>query len=333
MAKVTAPGVDRPIKLLLIGDSSTGKTGGLASLAAAGYNVRILDLDNGSEIFWDLFCGPKPFYPTAGAEGLARVDVITCTDSYKSVAGSLIPSASRAWLKAVNLLDNWKDRESNFGPIKTWGPRDVLVIDSLTRLSTAAENFHLSMNNRLGKTRTQNEIRRDIGGAQALIEQMLRMLYDSEVKCNVIVISHITYVTDESAKAQGVDSEVQRDSMPSHGYPSAIGRALSPRIPQYFNSCLQVKVTGEGLGARHRLYTRSQGAVNLKTSAPGATLADYPLLTGLADYFKALRGGWTPDSPDPPPPAAVATLAGPAPQTVIATAPGAPVPLPPRATP
>ena len=34
-------------KMLLIGASGSGKTGALASLAAAGYKLRILDYDNG----------------------------------------------------------------------------------------------------------------------------------------------------------------------------------------------------------------------------------------------------------------------------------------------
>ena len=36
-------------KMLIIGDSGTGKTGSLTSLVAAGYKLRILDMDNGLE--------------------------------------------------------------------------------------------------------------------------------------------------------------------------------------------------------------------------------------------------------------------------------------------
>ena len=39
-------------KLLLMGDSKSGKTGALASLVLAGYKLRILDFDNGLEIYW-----------------------------------------------------------------------------------------------------------------------------------------------------------------------------------------------------------------------------------------------------------------------------------------
>ena len=35
------------VKLLLCGDSGSGKSGALASLVGAGYKLRILDMDNG----------------------------------------------------------------------------------------------------------------------------------------------------------------------------------------------------------------------------------------------------------------------------------------------
>ena len=37
-------------KLLLVGDSGSGKTASLATLANAGYKLRILDFDNGLDI-------------------------------------------------------------------------------------------------------------------------------------------------------------------------------------------------------------------------------------------------------------------------------------------
>ena len=37
-------------KLMIVGDSGSGKTASLASLANAGYNVRILDFDDGLDI-------------------------------------------------------------------------------------------------------------------------------------------------------------------------------------------------------------------------------------------------------------------------------------------
>lgn len=41
---------EKPIKMLVMGDTGTGKTGALASLANAGYKLHILDYDNGLDI-------------------------------------------------------------------------------------------------------------------------------------------------------------------------------------------------------------------------------------------------------------------------------------------
>ena len=50
------------IKALFMGHSGAGKTGALAALAAAGYNVRVLDLDKGVEILAGLAMDPDSPY-------------------------------------------------------------------------------------------------------------------------------------------------------------------------------------------------------------------------------------------------------------------------------
>ena len=55
------------------------------------------------------------------------------------------------------------------------------------------------------------------------------------------------------------------------------------------------KTVGQGAGTRHRIYTTSQGTVATKTTNPLRVAREYDLATGLADYFKAVRG--VPSSP------------------------------------
>lgn len=270
-------------KLLLIGDSGMGKTGALASLAAAGYRLRILDFDNGLDILRDYCSNPASQYVKLNPKIAENVHYRTLIDPMKSFGGKVYPPRAIAWQGAMAMLDHWKDGDTDLGKVETWGPQDVLVIDSMSNLSTAAFNFHLQMNGALGANRTQNEWRRDIGGAQSLIRSLLQMLYDSSIKCNVIVTSHITFVTEQGGNPQTDDAN------PSAGYPSAIGRALSPQIPRFFNTVLLVKTIGSGAGTRHRIYTKSQGLVGAKNSAPLKVLPEYALETGLADYFAALR--------------------------------------------
>lgn len=253
-------------KLLFIGDSGAGKTGALASLAGAGYNLRIVDLDNGLDVLANLLRDPKGPY---GAEALSHVDYETFTDKMKvGAGGKLIPSRATVWDRTIKLIDNWKTETSDYGPLHTWTPNDVLVIDSLTMLSNAALAYVLMLNNRLGGMVEQSHWY----AAQQLIESLIQMLYDENVKCNIIVNSHITYIGPENQE---------------RGYPSALGKALPPKLPRYFNTTLLAKTTN----GKREIFTKPQGVIEVKNTAPLKVKEKYPLETGLADYFRDVRGG------------------------------------------
>lgn len=272
-------------KMLFIGDSGSGKTGALASLAQAGYKLRILDLDSGLDVLSNLLRDPKSPY---GAEALKNVTYETITDPMKVVAGKLVPSRATVWQRAIQLLQHWRvakptvkgpdgkdlpvEYEYDFGPLVTWGEKDILVIDSLTMLSNAALNFVLSMNARLGQQPHQS----DWYTGQQMIESLLQMLYDENVRCNVILISHISYIGEENG--------------PQHGYPASLGKALSPKIGRYFNTCVMAKSSGAGANVQRKIITNSTQMVELKTSSPLNIKPEYPLSSGLAEIFTALRG-------------------------------------------
>jgi len=276
-------------KLLLIGDSGTGKTGALASLAVAGFNVRVLDLDNGLDVLKNLLMDPKSKYFQRDPKAVERVHFLTYTDPMKNVNGTLIPAKATVWQNSMKSLAHWKDEELDLGPITTWTPQDILVIDSLSNLSTAAMNFYLSMNGKLGATLTQNEWRRAIGSAQDILRKFLEMIYDKNVKCNVILISHMTFTNEMGERPGGDDAGASSSS----GYPSAIGRALSPHIPRYFNNMLVMKSIGSGQSVRREIHTVPQvvgnAVVAAKNTAPMKVKPSYPIENGLADYFKDLR--------------------------------------------
>lgn len=257
-------------KMLYIGNSGAGKTGSLASLASAGYNLRIVDLDNGLDVLKNLLTAGNTTYDKAAVE---RVQFITVTDPLRNVGGRLVPKQPTVWSRTVALLQNWVDPETkeSLGPISSWGPQDILVIDSLSMLSNAALQFVLGMNGRLG----QRPQLQDWGAGQDLIESLVQMLYDESVKCNVIITSHITFIGPE-------DNQV--------GYPNTLGKALPPKLGRYFNTVLMARSTGQGAGLRRKILTNTSGIVELKNTAPTKVKPEYPLETGLADYFAAVRG-------------------------------------------
>lgn len=267
-------------KMLLLGDSGSGKTGALCSLAGAGYNLRILDLDNGLDIVKNILTDPSnPFGPAAAS----RVSFITLTEKMKMVANKPVAVTANVWARTMNMLSNWTDGEEKLGPVSSWGPNDVLVIDSLSLLGVAALNQILSLNGRLGQPPWQS----DSGLAQSLLESLLQMLCSTEIKCNVIVLCHITMLGDSITNADG---KIINDVGVRKGYPNALGRSLPRRVGQYFNTALMVTSAGSGTSVRRNILTTTNGTIDLKNSHPLKVKPSYPQATGLADYFLAVRG-------------------------------------------
>lgn len=253
-------------KLLLIGDSGVGKTGALASLADAGYNLRIMDLDNGIDVVANMLRDASKYKP----EAIERVSFVTITDPMKSMGGKLVPKSATVWQRATKLLDKWQTDTEDFGPVSSWTPKDVLVIDSLTFISNAALNLVLAMNARLGQRPHQS----DWGDAQVLIEGLLSYLYDDSIKCNVVMTSHITFLGEEGSM---------------QGYPSTLGRALPPKVGRYFNNTLIMKSQGIGVNTKRKIFTNPAGAIAGKNSNPGKVKAEYDIANGLAEFFKDVR--------------------------------------------
>jgi GTPase SAR1 family protein len=253
-------------KLLFVGDSGAGKTGALASLAGAGFKIRILDLDNGVDVLRDLLSSGK-----YSKDAINNVEYVTITDPMKNVGGKFIPTKASVWQRVASMLSEWKDGETNLGSVSSWDNKTVLVIDSLTMLSDAALFYILAMNGRLGQQPHQS----DWDLAQNLIVNLLRLLYDESVKCNVIINCHIKIMGGKDG--------------PEHYYPNTLGKALPPKIGRYFNSILLAQSSGRGQNLKRQIFTTSQGTIECKNTAPSKVAQSYPLETGLADYFAAVR--------------------------------------------
>ena len=268
-------------KMLIVGDSGSGKTWSLASLASAGYNLRIMDLDNGIDILRSLLTDPKSIYDKSS---LDRVDFETITDPMTNRSGKLIPTKATVWQRIAGMLSNWKSTSADFGSIATWTPREVLVIDSLSMATNAAVNFGQAMNARLGQKMTWD----DIYSAQQLIEAFVQTLYDEGVRCQVIVMAHPDFIKDQN----GIE----------RGYPATVGNKLSPKLGRYFNNVIEAKSDGVGASRRRKLLTKGSGMMEVKTSNPGMVKAEYEIETGLAELFADLQG-------HQPPAAAAGTIA------------------------
>src|ERR1700690_2534917 len=88
-------------KLLLLGDAKSGKTTSLASLVAAGYKLRILDMDN-------LLDGLKERVMAECPEKAENVDFVTIRDKYKTgPLGPQIDGTAKAFIQEMKMLDHW----------------------------------------------------------------------------------------------------------------------------------------------------------------------------------------------------------------------------------
>lgn len=246
-------------KMLLEGDSGSGKTGSLASLVAAGYFLRILDLDNGLETL-------KQFVRRTCPERLDSIEYRTLRDSFTT--GPLGPQVSKpkAFVDATRMLDRWKYDEVDLGQPATWGSDTILVIDSLTFLSDAAFAWAEGLNP------GAKDRRQIYGVAQDAIEKILALLTSPNFQTNVIVISHVKYMDNPDGTRKG--------------YPTAVGQALSPVIPRYFNS---VALCQTSTGGKRTIQTAATAMIDLKNPRPFAMAPRYDLETGLADFFRVLR--------------------------------------------
>jgi hypothetical protein len=256
--------------MIVLGDPGTGKTGGLASLVKAGYWLGILDYDNGLETL-------KAYVrKECGKEDLNNVEYRTLRDKRKATpSGGVIDGNATAFSDGLKLLDNWKYKngdgtETDLGPPSKWGPERILVIDSMTLWAKAAYDWREQLTPR-GKS-GQFDPRAVFYDAQRAIEQAIANLTSESYQTNVIVVTHVNYVDNEDGTRKG--------------YPNTIGKALSPVIGAYFNSIALCTVKA---GGKRVVQTAPTAMIDLKNPKPFAMLPEYPVGTGLADFFKVLR--------------------------------------------
>lgn len=248
------------VKLFLIGDSGTGKTGALASLVEAGYKLRILDLDVGLESLINVVRHKD-------AKLLSSIEYESHRDRMKKgPQGMMIDGAARAFTDTITLLDKWSDGSN---PAE-WGSNTVLVVDSGTALGRAAFNWFNALNP------SAKDKRSIVLLAQNAVEDVIAKLFDASFATNVIFISHVEYTNKEG--------------VPPKGYTSIVGKALGPKIPRYVNTLVLAEIKGTGANAKRIIRTVPTGIVDVKVSNPFGIDAELPQESGLATLFNHLKG-------------------------------------------
>ena len=285
------------VKACLMADSGDGKTCALASLVNAGYEMAVLDFDNKIRAI-------RPFL-TDEAFSSGRLHFAELTDKLKTINDKIVPKGQPiATTKAMTLLNHWKIGEEDLGPVSSWGPNRILVVDTLTFQGDAAMRHVQALASASGDRIHPSHW----GEAQRIQQGFLELLCSQAINCHVIINSHISYMGGKDPapiaskdKYGNVAYQVTSDNIepdaPMSAYPSALGRKLPPLVGRYFDSLLSIKIEGTN---RRFLITSSRANISLKNPRPDKVPDKIPLgLTkdhkadpdqGLAQYFKLVLG-------------------------------------------
>ncbi|WCD44110.1 putative helicase [Caulobacter phage Kuura] len=294
------------IKMLYPGKPGTGKTGSLISILLADPEARlfIANYDGGNigtlaNVARNDPTTGQPRPPEVVADLLSRIQFHSFADQIKSINGvTMVTGVPTAFHDLGRKLNDWGD---GYGGLSSWGPKDWFVLDSFSALCDAALRYSLNNGGRLNKRPEQS----DWGDAINRLILILQMINDPSVKANVCVITHIRYVGD-------LDGAIGTDGKPKEleALPNALGQKLPQEIGRFFNNIILAATSGTGPALQRKIYTRSPGKLELRTSNPGVVKPEYPIGTGMADLIKDLRRK------------GVAALSAPTP-TPVATTPAA----------
>jgi hypothetical protein len=257
-------------KLLVIGAPKAGKTALLAGASNSGRIIRYLDFDNNY----------APLVSFTTPEGKKNIQRIACIDETSpeveftnngEVKISNKITAFKSWPTMISALKKWPKDDSN---PNDWGNESILVIDSLSSMSRAAEHGFLKMNNRSGSALRWQEFRH-------IQEQVFEFLVHigNTLKCPIIVMAHIQLNGPDLSPIEeiGVDEsarELQRKVIEkkleaaeiidwSLG-PISTGKAKSMILPSVFSGTVFMESDQSG----HWLYTKSRKGLQIGVPVP-----------------------------------------------------------------
>ncbi len=221
-------------KIALVGEPGAGKTSMIASLANAGYQVRVLDFDNGLDVLNAYLKG----------EGAANIHYVTLVDD---------PARPKAFDLAKRLvMREWIDPETqeSLGKVSDWDNNHVLVIDGASFMCDAAIRKALSEG---GKPSNSKLSQPDWGDALRHVQELIAYVTSEAVKCNFILIAHTRRSSEDG---------------PTKEMPSVLTGNFSARVGGFFNNVFRVEKRLVGKEEKVVIKTRGDPRMELKSSAP-----------------------------------------------------------------
>ena len=216
-------------KVLIMGESGTGKTYSIRTLAEAGLEVFVLFTENGQETLGDTdpaqvhwtYIPPAP--PSFGE--MLQMAKLVNTLSLKALSDHQDNTRSKhnQFYQMLSALTDFKCERTgeSFGPVDSFGPGRALVIDSLSGLSLAA--MSLVVGGRPVRSQADWQI------AMNMLEGFLNKL--CFLQSTVVVTSHVEREVDEVSGGTSIMA-------------STLGRKLAPKIPRFFSDTIHAQRSG-----------------------------------------------------------------------------------------
>jgi hypothetical protein len=276
---------ERLARVLVVGFPGSAKTGGLASLANAGFKIRMLDFEGNNEAF---LAHVKP-------EFLQNIDICYLKDEmHDSSSGLAVRGVPTAFRRALKLMDHWKytdkdDEVVDLGHSKDWGRDTIVVLDSLTAMGERAMEAALSKTNRTILNRSDGVWGYAMAEQQHFIDKLTSRLNNH----HLIVISHLVMIGPKDVRKgeNPVTEKIKEqlaDLIDTRYYPSALGWKLPQQIGGAFSTIVRAEAIAKGNSIVYRLRTMPRKELDLKV--PAASIpTDLDLAAdGMLRLFKSI---------------------------------------------
>lgn len=251
-------------KVILMGDSGTGKTYSIRTLLDAGITPFVIFTEPGMEVLGDILDKIHWKYIPPGQvgwEGLGNIAKMINTLDYEGVA-KMRDSNKTKYQELLRIIEQCNDfvdqNDEHFGDVMTWGTDRALVIDSLSGLNDMASQLTVG-----GKP---------VKGMQdwQVAQNMLKFFIDkltTQCKCTFILMTHLAREKDEITG--GTTLMV-----------STLGQKLAPELPKYFSDAIQAIRTGDK-------FSWSTSGSNIAVKA-----RNVPISNQIPPSFKLLIEKW-----------------------------------------
>lgn len=229
------------VKVLVLGETGSGKTFSISTLIEAGLEVFHVGLEPARATIAKAIRDKAKTNPNLRFDRYHYFDIPALTVSFKSMIDTsnklntlsfkaicdlegLNRDQTRSFMRLLEFLSNVKEGDKSYGAVDSWGIERVLVIDSLSALNIMAKTLIAGQNPALSPSQWNM--------AQDTVRTCLNKLC-FDLDCHVFVLGHLEPEKDE------VTGRIQN-------MPATLGKKLAPELGRYFDEVIVAKKKDNG---------------------------------------------------------------------------------------